>query len=684
EILETEAHDIQRYWQDPENGSVYEREICLICGYVGELGSEIKRPYSYAAGSEYELKILVENGYFASLDNDITITSPVLVARKEIVEIELNGFDLIANNPDENGKTVVFDVDGGTLGIYGEGNVIAEGNSDDTCIAVVSSGTFFTTEDANNLSSTGNYVVIIEGDTGDADCIIGSATVKATGDNPEYIKVEESEHATSAIVSSGKFYNWNPSEYTLNDIGKHVHMTESVVGNDTIYQVETWSRREGEKVAPTCTEQGYSVKICSDPNCNDVFKYDFVDALGHTEAIDNAVAPTCTATGLTQGKHCSVCEEILVAQQVVNALGHTEVVDNAVAPTCTTTGLTEGKHCSVCGETLIAQEVVDALGHTEVTDEAVAPTCTETGLTEGKHCSVCDTVLVARETIDALGHKASYTNITETNHTFVCTRENCGYTALEEHIFLDTGACSACKYQEYVFETNEDGTLSVVGAGKDFKAGAVTFPETFSGKSVTGITGNNAFINNDYITSITIPDSYTFISNQAFDNCSNLTSVQFGTNSKLKMIDYYAFNNCENLSSIKIPASVNTIGLAAFANCPNLTTVEFEAGTNLKVISQDLFADCTGLQSIVIPSGIEKIDISAFNGCSGLERIYIPTSLTTIEQNAFYECTKLADVCYAGSADEWANRVVVKVPGESSGNINILNARIHFNSDQIH
>ena len=321
-ILETQAHDIQRYWQDPEDGLVYEREICLICGYMGELGSEIKRHYSYAAGSEYELKILVENGYLASLDNDITITSPVLVASKELVEIELNGFDLIANNPDENGKTIVFDVDGGTLGIYGEGNVIAEGNSDDTCIAVVSSGNFFTTEETNNLSSTGNYVVIIEGDTGDAECIIGSAIVKAAGDNPEYIKVEESEHATSVIVFSGKFYNWNPSEYTLNDIGYHVHITESVVGNDTIYQVETWSRREGEKVDPTCTEQGYSVKICDDLNCNDVLKYDFVDALGHEEAVYAAFAPTCTATGLTEGKHCSVCNKVLVAQEVVSAIPH--------------------------------------------------------------------------------------------------------------------------------------------------------------------------------------------------------------------------------------------------------------------------------------------------------------------------------------------------------------------------
>lgn len=88
-------------------------------------------------------------------------------------------------------------------------------------------------------------------------------------------------------------------------------------------------------------------------NCNET--YGAVG--GHQVVIDPAVAPTCTRTGLTQGSHCSVCNETLTAQTVVEATGHTYGKKGKVTePTCDSKGYTTYT-CTVCGHQKKSKEV---------------------------------------------------------------------------------------------------------------------------------------------------------------------------------------------------------------------------------------------------------------------------------------------------------------------------------------
>ena len=142
----------------------------------------------------------------------------------------------------------------------------------------------------------------------------------------------------------------------------------------------------------------------------------------HTEVIEEGKAATCTEAGITDGKYCSVCNEVLVAPQEIAALGHKEVVDAAVAPTCIATGLTEGKHCTVCNEVLVAQEEVAVIGHNYGVTE-VAPTCESDGYTF-HGCYNCGDGY-ADNIVPAYGHNYNAVVTAPTCTTGTCTVYTC-------------------------------------------------------------------------------------------------------------------------------------------------------------------------------------------------------------------------------------------------------------------
>jgi len=223
-------------------------------------------------------------------------------------------------------------------------------------------------------------------------------------------------------------------------------------------------------IEPTCTENGKKVSSCS---CGDKIE-EVIPALGHTEEVDPAIVPTCTEIGKTEGSHCSVCGEIIVAQSIVSALGHdydegvvtkqptieeegirtftcnrckhsyTERIPKLEAPghehkyvssivtaaTCTQAGIRVFK-CE-CNDSY--EEVIPALGHKEVEDPAVEATCTADGKTEGSHCSVCGEILIEQSIVPAFAHDyisevTKQPTYSETGiRTFTCSRCKDSYT----------------------------------------------------------------------------------------------------------------------------------------------------------------------------------------------------------------------------------------------------------------
>ena len=144
-----------------------------------------------------------------------------------------------------------------------------------------------------------------------------------------------------------------------------------------------------EAVESTCTETGLTEgKHCS--SCNEILvEQEIIDKLDHNYVEQVLTAATCISDGVTLFT-CSVCNDF--KYEITTAFGHSEVIDEAVEPTCTKIGLTEGKHCSTCNEILVKQEIVDALDHEygSFVNEIPA-TCTSNGAIGHYYCKQCNT-----------------------------------------------------------------------------------------------------------------------------------------------------------------------------------------------------------------------------------------------------------------------------------------------------
>lgn len=114
----------------------------------------------------------------------------------------------------------------------------------------------------------------------------------------------------------------------------------------------------------------------------------------------------------------------------------------------------------------------------------------------------------------------------------------------------------------------------------------------------------------------------------------------------LTSISDYAFENCVNLSSISFPDGITSIGRQAFRECNSMVT--FDIPNSVTYMGPSAFEGCNILVSFVIPDGITSIN-QLFPGCYSMTSVTIPNSVTTISGYSFYYCSSLTSITIPSS-----------------------------------
>ena len=237
-------------------------------------------------------------------------------------------------------------------------------------------------------------------------------------------------------------------------------------------------------------------------------------------------------------------------------------------------------------------------------------------------------------------------------------------------------------YDYYAFEGCKDLTsITIPNTVKSI--GSWAFSEC---KGLTSITlpeslttiGHQSFMYCTSLTSLTIPKNVTKIGEQAFAYCWSLSSIkvdkgntQFDSRDNCNAIietktntlvagcqktvipnsvtDLLrnAFEGCSELTSITIPNSVTSIGFYTFKSCYKLKSIKLPE--DLTSIGYSVFDGCYKLESITIPESVTSIGAYAFYSCESLTDIVIPKNVTSMGEGMFSKCSKLNKVHFRGT-----------------------------------
>lgn len=154
----------------------------------------------------------------------------------------------------------------------------------------------------------------------------------------------------------------------------------------------------------------------------------------------------------------------------------------------------------------------------------------------------------------------------------------------------------------------------------------LNYPLEVGGVQVVGVAGRALKTPEGFekITSVTIPEGYTIIGQNAFAGCAKLEHISLPET--LEILEGGAFDGCENLKEITVPKKVKMVCAQTFRNCKKLEKVTLSGAVNL--LGKEAFLGCKSLKSFAIPPKVGEFSqrvggAMLFKGCTKLQDVYV-------------------------------------------------------------
>lgn len=256
-------------------------------------------------------------------------------------------------------------------------------------------------------------------------------------------------------------------------------------------------------------------------------------------------------------------------------------------------------------------------------------------------------------------------------YTSTYTVKVTAYNGNETNIVLPTKA--TINETEYDITTVGSNVLKKL-AGTEGIDLTVTIPEGY-----TTIKGN-AFQNCYGLKTITIPGSVTAINYNAFDGCKDLAAVTFADGEKALSFGNQVFYNCTALSNLALPTRTSSIGAGIFQGCTGLTTLStssdayfvqdgvlYQKNSDGNGYTLHSWASASSATDFTIPSEVNGKPVTsifrmAFQNNTTLQSVTIPASVTDFQMYCFENCAALKKISVAAENVTLSNSCFTGLP----------------------